>query len=153
MLLIRGNVTRMALIKLLVSMDTGEHVNIPGVDLFPVTAVKISVAINTSIQFLCPVLQSLGIFLCRLTLACQAPSVCCGEPKKATGSLCKFRVTQWIINCIFFSRTRIICHHSWLWMVSFYPPVTYSSKCFPGLPGSWSNNKYICLAFERQRYL
>ena len=57
LLLIRGNVTRMALIKLLVSMDTGEHVNIPGVDLFPVTAVKISVAINTSIQFLCPVLQ------------------------------------------------------------------------------------------------
>ena len=45
LLLIRGNVTRMALIKLLVSLDSGEHVNIPGVDIFPVTAVKISVSI------------------------------------------------------------------------------------------------------------
>ena len=46
LLLIRGNVTRMALIKLLVSLDSGEHVNIPGVDIFPVTAVKISVSIK-----------------------------------------------------------------------------------------------------------
>ena len=52
LLLIRGNVTRMALIKLLVSLDSGEHVNIPGVDIFPVTAVKISVSIdNTSYLF------------------------------------------------------------------------------------------------------
>ena len=55
LLLIRGNVTRMALIKLLVSMDTGEHVNIPGVDIFPVTAVKISVHYKCFISV--PVLQ------------------------------------------------------------------------------------------------
>ena len=30
-----------------------------------------------------PVSQWLGIFLCRMTLACQASSACCGEPKRS----------------------------------------------------------------------
>ena len=46
LMMIRQNVSRLSLIQLMLSLEAGEHVNITGVDLFPVTAVKISVSID-----------------------------------------------------------------------------------------------------------
>ena len=43
LLLIRHNVSRFSLLQMLLSLESGGHLNIPGVDLFPVTSVKISV--------------------------------------------------------------------------------------------------------------
>ena len=43
LMIIRQNVTRLGLLALLTGLEKGHHVNTPGVDIFPVTAVKISV--------------------------------------------------------------------------------------------------------------
>jgi len=39
--IVRASVTRMDMMKLMVLIETGQHLDIPGVDIFPVTAVKI----------------------------------------------------------------------------------------------------------------
>jgi len=41
LLIVRSSVTRGAIFKFMLSMESGSHVNIPGIDVFPVTAVKI----------------------------------------------------------------------------------------------------------------
>lgn len=82
-----------------------------------------------------PVLQWLGIFLCRywLSPARPLPRVVASR-KEATGSLCKFRVAQWIIKCIFFSAGRelsVIIHGSG-WRVSprrWYPASGSARGC------------------------
>lgn len=42
LLIVRPSVTRMSLINFMVSIESGRHVDMPGVDLFPVTAAKIT---------------------------------------------------------------------------------------------------------------
>ena len=44
LLIVRPSVTRMSLINFMVSIESGRHVDMPGVDLFPVTAAKITVS-------------------------------------------------------------------------------------------------------------
>ena len=48
LMMIRQNVSRLSLMQLMLSLENGEHVNITGVDIFPVTAVKISVSISVT---------------------------------------------------------------------------------------------------------
>ena len=43
LMIIRQNVTRLGLLTLLAGLEEGHHVNTPGIDIFPVTALKISV--------------------------------------------------------------------------------------------------------------
>ena len=43
LMIVRQNVTRLGLLGLLAGLEEGSHVNTPGVDIFPVTALKISV--------------------------------------------------------------------------------------------------------------
>ena len=50
LMLVRQNVTRLGLIALLTGLEQGHHVNTPGVDIFPVTAVKISVSSLSSLS-------------------------------------------------------------------------------------------------------
>ena len=47
LLIVRSSVTRGAIFKFMLSMESGSHVNIPGIDVFPVTAVKIQVGRNS----------------------------------------------------------------------------------------------------------
>lgn len=44
LLVIRANVSRVSLLQLLAGMDSGRRLSVPGVDMFPVTAIKISVS-------------------------------------------------------------------------------------------------------------
>ena len=44
LLMVRPSVTRMSLINFMVSIESGRHVDMAGVDLFPVTAAKITVS-------------------------------------------------------------------------------------------------------------
>lgn len=41
-MIVRPSVTRISLINFMVSIESGRHVDMPGVDLFPVTAAKIT---------------------------------------------------------------------------------------------------------------
>ena len=43
LMLVRQNVSRLSLIQMMLRLENGEHVNMPGIDIFPVSAVKISV--------------------------------------------------------------------------------------------------------------
>ena len=45
LMIVRQNVTRLGLLGLLAGLEEGSHVNTPGVDIFPVTAIKISVGL------------------------------------------------------------------------------------------------------------
>ena len=41
LLIVRSSVTRASILRFMLSAESGNHVNIPGIDIFPVTAVKI----------------------------------------------------------------------------------------------------------------
>ena len=50
LLVIRANVSRVSLLQLLAGMDSGRRLSVPGVDMFPVTAIKISVSSRAQIR-------------------------------------------------------------------------------------------------------